>query len=269
MRNCKHCGKELSISQRERRKKLFCSESCRFKHRDANGKKYTYGSASCETCLKQFDKSHRQQRFCSHACFRASLDWKATIARSNAKRAELAATTKTRTCMVCKTTFCGGGDKRRKGFCSQQCSAEYYRSRRRVYRARNQTKVHHCAVCGISLLSTSVVGIGRRTCSRECSIEWRRRHRVRMGAIRRGCILTEEIRCDIFNRDGWKCNICRRSVRRDARDPRHKATIDHIVPVARGGAHVYSNLQTLCKSCNSRKRDKLVDCQLFLNLEVA
>ena len=33
-------------------------------------------------------------------------------------------------------------------------------------------------------------------------------------------------------------------------------TVDHIVPLARGGKSSPSNLQTLCRSCNSAKRDR-------------
>lgn len=34
-------------------------------------------------------------------------------------------------------------------------------------------------------------------------------------------------------------------------------TIDHIVPISKGGLHIMGNLQTLCRSCNCRKKDKI------------
>ena len=48
----------------------------------------------------------------------------------------------------------------------------------------------------------------------------------------------------IFRRDGFACQHC--GIHDDL-------TIDHIVPVIAGGLSRDENLQTLCKSCNSRK----------------
>jgi len=38
-----------------------------------------------------------------------------------------------------------------------------------------------------------------------------------------------------------------------------KITLDHIVPVSKGGLTTFDNLQVLCASCNSSKSDKIID----------
>ena len=59
----------------------------------------------------------------------------------------------------------------------------------------------------------------------------------------------KKIRNFIFNRD----KICLRCGTDDA------LTIDHIEPISKGGENKLSNLQTLCKSCNSIKKDNFKD----------
>lgn len=59
----------------------------------------------------------------------------------------------------------------------------------------------------------------------------------------------KEIRKLIFNRDK-KCLCC---------GSEDFLTIDHIVPVKKNGLNELENLQTLCRSCNSRKSDRTID----------
>lgn len=69
----------------------------------------------------------------------------------------------------------------------------------------------------------------------------------------------------VFERDGWRCQLCGDDVSRDV-DPRHpKApSVDHIVPLARGGLHEYTNVQCAHYGCNSSKRDRDQAAQLAL-----
>ncbi len=55
------------------------------------------------------------------------------------------------------------------------------------------------------------------------------------------------VRQYVLERDGYCCQHCGAT--------KH-LTIDHIIPLAQGGTNDISNLQTLCRSCNSRKRDR-------------
>lgn len=61
----------------------------------------------------------------------------------------------------------------------------------------------------------------------------------------------------VWDRDGWRCVRC---------GTHEDLTVDHIVPISKGGADDpddISNLQTLCKSCNSSKGNREL-CPGFL-----
>lgn len=58
----------------------------------------------------------------------------------------------------------------------------------------------------------------------------------------------------IFERDGSVCGVCGLLVDRTLRHPDPmSATVDHIVPLALGGAHGPDNVQTCHLRCNLRK----------------
>ena len=50
----------------------------------------------------------------------------------------------------------------------------------------------------------------------------------------------------------WTCPSCKKQ------EPEVKLTIDHVIPVTKGGDNHVSNLQPLCKSCNSKKYNKVI-----------
>lgn len=64
----------------------------------------------------------------------------------------------------------------------------------------------------------------------------------------------------IYERDGYKCQLCGKQVlskatfrKRDGKIHPRSPTIDHIVPMCKGGNHEPTNCQTACFICNSRK----------------
>lgn len=56
--------------------------------------------------------------------------------------------------------------------------------------------------------------------------------------------IADDLRTAVYERDGWACLHCG-SV--------ESLTLDHIHPYSRGGEDTLENLQTLCRSCNSKK----------------
>ena len=63
-----------------------------------------------------------------------------------------------------------------------------------------------------------------------------------------GDVLTDEIKQQVFARDKYTCLCCGKERRKGV-----TLNADHILPVAMGGKNVLSNLQTLCKRCNTEK----------------
>lgn len=59
--------------------------------------------------------------------------------------------------------------------------------------------------------------------------------------------ITEFLRWAVFERDNFTCKKC---------GSRSRLTADHILAESKGGEATMENLQTLCRSCNSRKGAK-------------
>ncbi|MFE5332940.1 HNH endonuclease [Embleya sp. NPDC056575] len=62
----------------------------------------------------------------------------------------------------------------------------------------------------------------------------------------------------VFERDEWACHICGDPVDRllSYPDPRC-ATVDHVIPLSKGGLHAYANCRTAHMLCNSIKQARV------------
>lgn len=72
--------------------------------------------------------------------------------------------------------------------------------------------------------------------------------RTRLYRRRGGGNIPEEMREAVFERDAYRCLYCSSEDRLEC---------DHKHPVSRGGETTLENLQTLCRSCNAKKRDRI------------
>lgn len=72
--------------------------------------------------------------------------------------------------------------------------------------------------------------------------------KLRITKIQHGGLTDDEKRLFILS-FGSKCMFCG-----DTKNP----SVDHIIPISKGGKDTRDNLQVLCVSCNSRKGDRVV-----------
>jgi 5-methylcytosine-specific restriction endonuclease McrA len=149
-----------------------------------------------------------------------------------------------RACVVCGTSFKPRPCRPTNTYCSRVC-------------LRHVPKV--CAACKVSFLG----GPGQRFCTRTCqhTFNWetvgRLRNRAyvqRVKARKRGSAHEFIDPAKVFALDKQTCRLCFVRVDLSLKHPHPlSATVDHIVPLALGGQHIYTNVQTAHLRCNSRK----------------
>lgn len=82
--------------------------------------------------------------------------------------------------------------------------------------------------------------------------ERRRGYEAKRRALKHGAIAENVDPGEVFKRDGWCCQICGAKTEGEWPEPL-SPSLDHIVPLAQGGAHSYENVQLTHFICNMRK----------------
>lgn len=62
----------------------------------------------------------------------------------------------------------------------------------------------------------------------------------------------------VFERDKWICQLCGNKTPKAMKGTikLNAPELDHIIPLSKGGNHIWTNVQCCCRSCNIKKSDK-------------
>jgi len=84
--------------------------------------------------------------------------------------------------------------------------------------------------------------------------EWRvahpeesRAHGLRRRALQAGVTIEPVNASEVYERDHYLCHVCRRLV------PARERSLDHLIPLTRGGAHSMNNVALAHRRCNSKR----------------
>lgn len=193
-----------------------------------------------------------------------------------------------RKCLHCGHPFRWLKHNSPKGFCSRSCGGKARYQARLIgqscelqwgccfcgafFVSKNGTKrckEHHgyqershlvaCLVCGAWFSAKGPALYCSKQCQRQTLAARNGRRRAKQLRQKRSAAAPSQriVRSHIYERDGWRCQLCNRPVKQEAKVPHPLApTLDHIIPLARGGTHEPSNVQTAHFICNSRKGDR-------------
>jgi len=252
---CKNCQAVLPSRVEGQRGRIreYCNKSC-----FAIAKGYLKSALKPEFCLwcgvalDQVDKPGNPKRYCSrqHASAYA-YSQKPKTPKVN------------KTCLWCSEIYVTNLEKSK--FCSAKCRNAFYSNKQlRANRDKNDANPRrfdfHCNRCGLLVVSNVKVTKGKygRFC-RNCALV-RRRERYRVKTAKRQKILNPiRISADIIiERDGNICHLCDVEIDLSlARNSRFGATIDHVVPVSKGGADTLENMRLAHWICNIKKGNRV------------
>lgn len=247
---CKRCGQLFKRKYSGSDANLYCSKRCFYDARNAGDHEWDRTNQLKATWHKLGPYSSAPSVM---AIRHIAKCWKHIFKCQNLLPKMMALAASRPKCEVC-----GGLCKQMASrFCSHQCLTAW-------------RGVRKCETCGIDVPDSTAYSRARcAACRHSLLKETRRRHRRKYGKNHRqraklhGVKYTPIVVRAIYERDGWRCQMCKRQCKRhflvsklDRRPHPRSPTLDHIVPLSLGGNHNPSNVQLACFECNTRKAAK-------------
>lgn len=246
-KDCLNCGKEFSSNQPQAK---FCCRKCQCKYRKKHYR--ISNSYICKYCGKEFHpKGYDRTTYCSREC--AFADKAAMTKKPKEKKMPV--------CVICGKEFEGRLNCK---YCSDECRKEKKKQRALMMSQcihNLNIKPRPCKECGI-IFKPQYGSKHRKYCSNKCSNramsreeKSKRRQQMKRAFVERVYFKK------IYQRDKGICQICGEPVEYNrCNKDKMAATIDHVIPLSKGGKHCYDNCQLAHRLCNSLKSDKLDYC---------
>ncbi len=120
-----------------------------------------------------------------------------------------------------------------------------------------------CSDCGVVHMAKAKSASCVKCAKRRAKFNQRKREKEFGKTFKARCrkhntVWTPVNRMEVFRRDKWLCSYCGVRVILSKVYTPTLATIDHVIPISKGGNHTIDNVVTACIACNSIKSDKLI-----------
>lgn len=222
---CAYCNEEFTT---DKNRQKYCCRECQYKSMTK-----PKATAVCSYCGKTFvlKRADAPGRVCSHKCLVEHMH------QDRLKRLEQKAIEK------------------------EQKAKEVEMERLRIKTEKELNKYLRpyykvtCKCCG-KVFTSSLKSAAY--CSNECrKIVNNRTHDRRLNRceVRDYSINIHQL----YNKYNGICQMCGKKLTFDCdgNDDLHPS-VDHIIPIAKGGNHTWDNVQLLCRKCNNFKHDKVI-----------
>lgn len=215
-------------------------------------KPITHTDFVCVVCSKTFRPKHAERtKCCSRAC---GLELVGFTAGARKTGARVSVSVNRCRCINCGSRFTA--ISLACGYCSDDCRKAIANAKdRQRGECAHRLVTRVCLEC--ATIFTPEYGNKHTTfCSDAClSRAMRRNSKQRRRAKTSGATSEAVSAIKVFDRDGWRCMICRKATPRSKRGTTNARApeLDHIVSLADGGQHTYANTQCSCRACNSKK----------------
>jgi len=276
-RACDECKKVFTTTLHRQR---FCSRICQCRGR-LNSPSISKPVLYCGHCNKEYrtGRSGDGDKYCSRECsFRAMRSRR--LERADRLMAGKYTAVYAKDCSTCAQFVRWGKSPRaiRCALCvsNKRDQVAYNAVMKNDKRTESYTRRgsgRSCVACGSMFCPIGTKAVSRVTCSDVCRDNHGRAMKT-VEKVKRRAKTTEVDPSfspqDIFNRDRWRCRICYKPTPARLRNKNHHASpeLDHVVPLARGGAHSLGNTQCLCRECNGWKSDRMLHELPIADIEI-